>query len=440
MNIEVVKGYNMMNWRDDIKKILLMAGCDNKQITFLFVDTQIINEQMLEDINNILNSGDVPNLYKNEDLDAIYSATKNDCLRKGLPPTKMNMFNAFLFRVKSNIHLIIAMSPLGEVFRTRLRMFPSLVNCCTIDWFHEWPGEALLGVARGAIGEADLKLGDDFENCIQMFKIMHQSVEEISKKYLMELRRHNYVTPTSYLELLNLYKNILNEQRDYVLQQKNRLEKGLKVLASAQSEVAKLQTELDLKQPELERTKKEVEETKKVLQVEYEDAEKERKTVAQEESSATQQATEIETLKKNADADLAQALPALESAVKALEKLKVDDFYEMRAAQKPTKTVVNVFEIVCLMMNVQPIKQRDPKKMEFDPNGYWEASKVNLLKDPKALLRSLMKYDRDHIPDKTVQKVKPKAESEDFSKEKVEAASQALVAVRLWVLAMIKYH
>lgn len=125
----------------------------------------------------------------------------------------MNMFNAYLFRIKSNIHLIIAMSPLGEIFRTRLRMFPSLVNCCTIDWFHEWPGEALLGVARGAIGEADLKLGENMENCVQMFKIMHQSVEEISKKYLQELRRHNYVTPTSYLELLNLYKRILTEQR-----------------------------------------------------------------------------------------------------------------------------------------------------------------------------------------------------------------------------------
>lgn len=126
--------------------------------------------------------------------------------------------------------------------------------------------------------------------------------------------------------------------------------------------------------------------------------------------------------------------------MKALEKLKVEDFYEMRAAQKPTKTVVNVFEIVCIMMNVQPIKQRDPKKMEFDPNGYWEASKLNLLKDPKALLRSLVKYDKDHIPDKTIIKVKPKTEAEEFSKEKVEAASQALVAVRLWVLAMVKYH
>ena len=26
-------------------------------------------------------------------------------------------------------------SPIGDAFRRRLRMFPSLVNCCTIDWF-----------------------------------------------------------------------------------------------------------------------------------------------------------------------------------------------------------------------------------------------------------------------------------------------------------------
>jgi len=45
--------------------------------------------------------------------------------------------------------MIIAMSPLGESFTTRLRMFPSLVNCCTINWFTEWPEEALIGVGKG---------------------------------------------------------------------------------------------------------------------------------------------------------------------------------------------------------------------------------------------------------------------------------------------------
>jgi dynein heavy chain len=37
--IEVIKGYGMMNWREDVKKALLLAGAENKQISFLFVDT-----------------------------------------------------------------------------------------------------------------------------------------------------------------------------------------------------------------------------------------------------------------------------------------------------------------------------------------------------------------------------------------------------------------
>lgn len=44
-------------------------------------------------------------------------------------------------------------SPIGEVFRARLRQFPSLVNCCTIDWFNEWPAEALESVATTFLNE-----------------------------------------------------------------------------------------------------------------------------------------------------------------------------------------------------------------------------------------------------------------------------------------------
>jgi dynein heavy chain len=65
--IEVVKGYGMQNWRDDAKRALMQCGIENKQTSFLFVDTQVVNEQMLEDINNILNAGDIPNWYKTED-------------------------------------------------------------------------------------------------------------------------------------------------------------------------------------------------------------------------------------------------------------------------------------------------------------------------------------------------------------------------------------
>lgn len=41
----------------------MMAGIDDEPVVLLFVDTQIINESMLEDLNSVLNSGDVTNLY-----------------------------------------------------------------------------------------------------------------------------------------------------------------------------------------------------------------------------------------------------------------------------------------------------------------------------------------------------------------------------------------
>lgn len=42
---------------------------------------------------------------------------------------------------------MLCFSPIGDDFRRRVRMFPSLVNCCTIDWFFEWPEDALATVA-----------------------------------------------------------------------------------------------------------------------------------------------------------------------------------------------------------------------------------------------------------------------------------------------------
>lgn len=41
--IEVIKGYGMKDWRDNLKTVLMIGGVQAKPTTFLFVDTQIIN-------------------------------------------------------------------------------------------------------------------------------------------------------------------------------------------------------------------------------------------------------------------------------------------------------------------------------------------------------------------------------------------------------------
>jgi dynein heavy chain len=49
------------------------------------------------------------------------------------------LYAFFIEQVRKNLHLMLCFSPIGDDFRRRVRMFPSLVNCCTIDWFFEWP-------------------------------------------------------------------------------------------------------------------------------------------------------------------------------------------------------------------------------------------------------------------------------------------------------------
>lgn len=41
--IELSKSYGLTEWKDDLKKLLMKAGVENKPMVFLFVDTQVYN-------------------------------------------------------------------------------------------------------------------------------------------------------------------------------------------------------------------------------------------------------------------------------------------------------------------------------------------------------------------------------------------------------------
>jgi dynein heavy chain len=82
------------------------------------------------------------------------------------------------------------------------------------------------------------------DNVVSIIVMVHQSVTEYSKEFLMKLRRSNYVTPKNYLDFINTYLKLLDEKDQWVLSQCDRLVGGLQKLAEASEQLNELNKKL----------------------------------------------------------------------------------------------------------------------------------------------------------------------------------------------------
>lgn len=230
------------------------------------------------------------------------------------------LFNMFIQRCRDQLHIVLAMSPIGDAFRSRLRKFPSLVNCCTIDWFQSWPEDALEAVAQRFLEETDMT-DEERRSCIDICKYFHVSTQQVSKRFLAELDRHNYVTPTSYLELINTFKTLLEKRRSALLSAKTRYEVGLEKLENAASQVGKMQKTLEQLQPQLVEMDKKVDETLVIVEKEKTEAVRQEQIVRVDEEKANEQKASADQIKAECDLELEAAMPAFKRATEALNTI-----------------------------------------------------------------------------------------------------------------------
>ena len=441
IQIEISKNYATADWLEDLKRVLNSAGGAGKSTVFLFNDTQIKDESFVEDINNLLNAATVPNIWANDEkaeiMDQMATVAKKEGRKLGGSMAEHMEF--FVDRCRANMHVMLAFSPIGDAFRERLRKFPSLINCCTIDWFQEWPEDGLTAVAKQSL--ATLTEIDDKtrESCVLMCKHFHASIGKISNKFLLTQGRRVWTTPTSYLELINAFKSLLSLKGDEVRLTKKRYDNGLIKLAETENSVEGMKEELIALQPKLKVAQEETAEMMVKVGQETEEANKIKEVVAGEEAKASAKAAEVKEIKDECEADLAEAIPILNAAIAALNTLKKSDIDEVKSMKMPPVGVKLTMAAICVMKGIKPKMVDDPDRLGKKMPDYWEVSQKQVLNDSK-FLQSLKDFDKDNVDEKIMKKMRETyIPDENFMPEVVANASKAAEGLCKWCRAIESY-
>ncbi|XP_061866833.1 dynein axonemal heavy chain 17 isoform X5 [Colius striatus] len=428
--ITLRKGYGIPDLKLDLASQYMKAAVKNIPTVFLMTDSQVADESFLVLINDFLASGEVPGLFQDDDLESIISAMRPQVKFLGLQDTRENCWKLFIEKVRRQLKVILCFSPVGSTLRVRARRFPAVVNCTAIDWFHEWPEDALVSVSSRFLEETGDIEPQVKVSISQFMSYVHMSVKEMSKTYLATERRYNYTTPKTFLEQIKLYQNLLSKKRSELTAKIERLEKGLTKLQSTTSQVDDLKAKLAVQEAELKQKNEDADKLIHVVGVETEKVSKEKAIADEEEMKVEAINKNVAEKQRACETDLAKAEPALVAAQEALDTLNKNNLTELKSFGSPPQAVVNVTAAV--MVLTAP-KGKIPKDKS------WKAAKVMMGK-VDTFLDSLKKFDKEHIPEPCLKAFQPYRSDPTFDPEFIMSKSTAAAGLCSWCLNIVRFY
>ena len=207
-----------------------------------------------------------------------------------------------------------------------------------------------------------------------MFSMAHNDTAVASTKMLSQWRRHIYITPTSFLELVKGYRELLLEKREELATRRDRLAGGTAKLVEGAEQVEIMSEQLAAKKIVVAQAQKDCEELLVVIVSEKRAADDKQKKVEADSVRIAKVAAEANAIAEECtERDLSVALPALEKAMKEVDKLDKSSITEVKNYSTPPDAVVMVLS-ACMILFKKPTDWKSAK-LKISESNFWLRSK-----------------------------------------------------------------
>uniref|UniRef100_A0A667I5T2 Dynein axonemal heavy chain 14 n=1 Tax=Lynx canadensis TaxID=61383 RepID=A0A667I5T2_LYNCA len=388
-----------VEFKEALKRGVIQAGLEGSPTALIVANINLKQESFLEDLDSVLNSQKTLDLFEDDELGSVALQIRSFAEPSGSVDDRQSLLGLFQKRIHKNLHVFVTVSPTGPSFRRQCQLRPSVVTACTVDWYGEWPEDALLAVADSFLREKE-KLTS---TCVQI----HKSIKDLNTKYFQKTGRRNYVTPNSYLRFMDTFAHILRSRQKEMQAKRSRLHMGLSKILEASALVTETREELLILGPQIEQKTKEKEALMERLWRDSQVVEKVQMLVQQDEEIMAEEVRIVEECAQRTAREIRSVLPALDKATVALSTLDKADITELRVYTRPPSLVLMVMNAVCILLQKKP---------------NWASAKL------------------DSIPDKVFMKLKKILLFPDFNPNKIALVSIACCSMCQWVIALNNYH
>ncbi|KAF2362508.1 ATPase dynein-related AAA domain [Trinorchestia longiramus] len=437
----ITVGYSISNFRNDIKQAMEGAGVAGEQVVLLIEDHHLVSSDILETVNSLLMAGEVPGLYKPEELEPLLLPLKDQAAHEGF---RGSQFAYFSDRVRRNLHIALLLDNSSTEFSVRCESNPALYKQCAVLWMEGWHHTTMLQVLHNTttlqvlhhttmlqvlhhttmlqvpellLTEEEMPPGDAArEEFIANFPGVHES---------LPASLDHLVTPRRYMALLHAYHSLYTTHKNQLSLRTKHLQDGVSKLHEAQVLVDELKQEASVQEKEL--AEKQAEANKALQQI------------SDTMSNANTQKVEMESLKEQTlkegkhiakrkveiDAELAEIEPLVREAKEAVGNIKSDDLSEVRSLRAPPEVIRDILEGVLTLMGI-----RDTS---------WNSMKSFLAK--RGVKDEIKNYDPRNVSPEARRKVESllKEKAKSFTPAVAKRASTTAAPLAAWVSANVKF-
>ncbi|XP_063807614.1 cytoplasmic dynein 2 heavy chain 1 isoform X2 [Pseudophryne corroboree] len=416
---KISRGYELKQFRNDLKQVMQMAGIEGQQVVFLLEDYQFVHPTILEMINSLLSSGEVPGLYTMEELEPLLSPLKDQASEDGFTGP---LFAYFTLRVLHNLHVVLIMDCTNANFTINCESNPALYKRCSVQWMEGWSDRSMKKIPRMLFSDttsqeksqhSEYKKSSGEAEFYNSFLTIHESC-----------KTHG-ATPRRYMTFLRVYGSLFSRKKTELSKKQKHLQAGVSKLNEAKSLVDELKGKageqsllLKTKQAEADAALQEITTSMQNASDQKTEMEKIKQRIAEE-------STKIEARKRQIDNELKDVQPLVDEAKHAVGNIKPESLSEIRSLRMPPDIIRDILEGVLRLMGI------------FDTS--WVSMKSFLAK--RGVREEIVTFDVRNITKEIRDSVEELLEKNmaSFEAKNAKRASAAAAPLAAWVKANVQY-